>query len=403
MEWPEPSTGPEVVGEPDTDRWEPGATPPQGPTRSPHHHHVHTRTIVAGAVAFVALGAAIGTVLTPSANSPRSGPTQGTAATGGSSSRAVGAPPNSAALAARTEGALVDINVTDSYQAVQGAGTGMVLTAQGIVLTNNHVIEGETSVSVRDVGNGSTYGATVLGYDQSQDIAVLRLVDASGLQTIGGGASGLVAVGDGVVAVGNAQGAGGTPSHAGGKVTALNQSIAANDEVSGTSEQLTGLIQTNADIVPGYSGGALVNTSARVIGMVTAASQGYQFGSNAAQGYAIPMATARRIATQIVAGHKSDTVHIGATPFLGVHLTRPSEGTPGALVASLVTDGPGDRAGLQSGDVITDLNGASVDSPDSLLRELLRLSPGTTVHVGYLDQSGRQQDAEVTLGNGPPQ
>ena len=216
---------------------------------------------------------------------------------------------------------LVDINVVDSYQAVKGEGTGMVLSSTGIVLTNNHVIEGATSLSVRDVGNGVTYQADVLGYDRSQDVAVLQLVGASHLQTIKVGNSLKVTKGEGVVAVGNGDGAGGTPSHVGGAITAVDQSITAQDEVSGSTEQLNGLFETNADIVPGYSGGALVNEAARVVGMVTAASEGYQFwAGETPAGYAIPITAARSVAAQIIGGESSGTVHIGSTAFLGVEV-----------------------------------------------------------------------------------
>jgi S1-C subfamily serine protease len=383
--------------------------PPSSPapvgtsTGKRHHHHLHTGTIVAGAAVLLALGLVVGAVVAPSPEPPIFGSTTTTTGQGGSNSLAPGSPANSAALARVTGPTLVDINVTDAYQAVQGAGTGMVLTPSGVVLTNNHVIEGETSLSVRDIGNGKTYGATVLGYDRSHDVAVLRLTNASRLQTITVGASDLVAVGDGAVAVGNAQGAGGTPSHAGGKITALEQTISAQDQVSGTSEKLTGLFETNANIVPGYSGGALVNVSARVIGMVTAASQAYQFGSNATQGYAVPIATAREIAAQIVSGHRSATVHIGPTPFLGVQVTTPSDGSEGALIANVVSDGPAHRAGLSSGDTITALNGTTVTSPEELTAALLELTPASTVTVHYLDQSGQPLTVEVTLGTGPPQ
>ena len=164
-------------------------------------------------------------------------------------------------------------------------GTGIVLTSNGEILTNNHVINGATSVSVTDIGNGKTYKATVVGYDVSQDIAVLQLSGASGLTTASTGDSSSVSVGDSVVALGNAGGVGGTPWVAAGSVTALNQSITASDESSGSSERLTGLIETNADIQAGDSGGPLVNSHGQVIAMDTAASA---TTSSAATGTAAP-------------------------------------------------------------------------------------------------------------------
>ncbi len=279
----------------------------------------------------------------------------------------------------------------------------MVLTSTGIVLTNNHVIEGETSLSVRDVGKGGTYHADVLGYDRSQDVAVLQLVGASHLQTVKVGNPSKVSVGEGVVAVGNGEGSDGTPSHAGGAITAVDQSITAQDEISGSTEQLTGLFETNADIVPGYSGGTLVNEAARVIGMVTAASEGYQFrAGETPAGYAIPMTAARGVAAQIVGGKSSGTVHIGSTAFLGVEVeSSPSE--TGAVILGVVAGSPADTAGLSQGDTITALDGIGVTSSEDLTDALLSLKPGAQVTIDYLDLSGQQLAASAALVSGPPQ
>src|SRR6201999_3767091 len=136
-------------------------------------------------------------------------------------------------------------------QEATAEGTGIVLTSNGEVLTNNHVVNGATAVSVTNIGNGKTYKATVVGYDESSDIAVLQLSGASGLTTATTGNSSTLNVGDKVVALGNAGGVGGTPSVAPGQVTALNQSISASDESAGTTENLTGMIETNANIQAG--------------------------------------------------------------------------------------------------------------------------------------------------------
>ncbi len=352
---------------------------------------------IVGVAAGVGLAVIVSTT-SPSGRVPSSTPTS--SATG---APAAGAPADAAALAKETEGALVDIDVVDSYQAVEGAGTGMVLTSSGVVLTNNHVIEGETSVSVRDVGNGRTYQADVLGYDRSQDVAVLQLVGAAGLATVELGDSSKAAVGDGVVAVGNAEGAGGTPSHVGGAITAIDQSITAQDEIGGSSEQLTGLFETNADIVPGDSGGSLVDEAGKVIGMVTAASEGFEFGAvQKPEGYAVPIATARSVAAQIVQGTASSTIHVGATAFLGVDVEGLS-GTSGAVIADVLTGGPADRAGLAPGDTITAVDGTPIGSPEVLTDVLLGMKPGAKVTIDYLDLSGQQLAASATLVSGPPQ
>ena len=207
---------------------------------------------------------------------------------------------------------LVDINSTFSYQGAGGAGTGIVVSSDGEVLTNNHVIDGATKITATDIGNGKTYDATVVGYDPSHDVAVLKLSDASGLTTAKLGDSSSLKVGDAVTGIGNAGGVGGTPSSADGSITGLNQTITASDEFGGTSERLNGLIQTDADIQPGDSGGPLVDGQGRVIGMDTAGSAGFQFSGDSGQAFAIPINDALKIALAIVSGKGSATTHVGA-------------------------------------------------------------------------------------------
>ncbi len=236
------------------------------------------------------------------------------------------------------------VSTLGDEQARARPGTGIVLTSDGTVLTNNHVIRGATSIKVTDVGNGRTYTAKVVGYDATRDVAVIQLQNASGLTTANLGDSSSVRSGDSVTALGNAGGKGGTPSVATGTVTALNQGITASDEGSGSnSEQLAGLIETNADIQPGDSGGALVNSYGQVIGMNTAASSGTQFQSQsdqtAEQAFAIPINEATSIAKQIEAGQGSSTVHIGATAFLGIESSSPRARAPESPAASGVPGG----------------------------------------------------------------
>ena len=273
-----------------------------------------------------------------SGNSGSSG-SSGNTGSGNSGSSNSSGPSDVNAIADKVDPGLVDINTTLGYQQEQAAGTGIVLSSNGVILTNNHVIDGATSISVTDVGNQKTYTASVVGYDRTKDIAVLQLHNASGLQTATLGNSSNASVGEQVVGIGNAGGTGGTPSAAGGTVTALNQSITASDEGDGTSEQLSGLIETNADIQPGDSGGALVDTSGQVLGVDTAASAGFSFQSNdqsqGNQGFAIPINTALSIARAIEAGAGSSTVHIGETAFLGVEIspsgTSSSSGNSGGV------------------------------------------------------------------------
>ena len=246
---------------------------------------------------------------------------------------------------------LVDVVSTLGDENGEAAGTGMVLTSTGEVLTNNHVIDGATSISVTDIGNGRTYKASVVGYDKTQDVAVLQLQDASGLTTVSLGNSATVSTGQSVVAIGNAEGKGGQPSVATGSVTALNQSITASDDGSGSSEQLTGMIETNAPIEPGDSGGSLVNSAGQVVGMDTAAStssetptaqtanpgqqiqgqggqsQSGQSQSSGTQAFSIPINEAVSIAAQIDGGKSSSSLHLGSTAFLGVEVSSTSTGS----------------------------------------------------------------------------
>jgi len=340
-------------------------------------------------------------------------------------------------VAARVSPGLVDVNTTLGYQKAAAAGTGMVLTPNGEVLTNNHVIDGATSISVTDIGNGKTYAATVVGYDKSKDVAVLQLRNASGLQTVPLGDSSAVSVGQNVVAIGNAEGKGGTPSVVTGSVTALNQAITASDEGSGNAEQLSGLIQTNAPIQPGDSGGPLVNSAGQVIGMDTAAStssqvptaqaagagQTQQAQTTATQAFSIPISEAETVAAQIEAGTSSGTVHIGATGFLGVEVSSASTGagsdgnggfggyggygdgsgtaTSGAAIAGALSGSPAAEAGLTAGDVITSIDGQSVTSASQMQSILGAYHPGDTVSIGWTDSFGQSQTASVTLASGP--
>jgi S1-C subfamily serine protease len=330
----------------------------------------------------------------------------------GSGSSAAGAPSNVSQIASGVSPGLVDLTVTLAYQNGHGAATGIVLTPSGEVLTNNHVVEGASSISATDIGNGKTYSATVVGYDRSHDIAILQLSGASGLQTTPLGDSSTVAVGEAVVAIGNAGGAGGTPSAAGGSVIAIDQRIVAGGGVGG-SEPLTGLIEVNANVQPGDSGGPLVNTDGKAIGVDTAASARFAFRGATGRGYAVPINEALAIAQQIESGVSSGAVHVGPTAFLGVELaTSRAQGSnglggqsgsaiSGAIVAGVLPGAPAAKAGLRSGDVITSLGGQRVDSASALTSLVGQHRPGDSVQVVWVDRSGKSHTATVKLATGP--
>jgi len=387
--------------------------PPRRPDTKGRHRGPRAAVLSLGALVLLGAGVGLGHGLSqPASNAAASSTSVGSSAQASpkSGSSSGSAATDVSAIASKVDPGLVDINTTLSYQDEEAAGTGMVITSSGEVLTNNHVIDGATSISVTDIGNGKTYAATVVGYDVADDVAVLQLTAASGLQTVSIGNSSSVSVGQSVVGVGNAGGIGGTPSAAGGAVTALNQSITASDAGNDTSEQLNGLIAMNADIQPGDSGGPLVNQSGEVVGIDTAGSSSFEVQSSSGSGFAIPINRAIGIAKQIERGQGSATIHVGLTSFLGVEVQSTSSSgfgqggarESGVTVAGVVTGDPADEAGLSAGDVITSLSGTTITTPSDLTAALITDHPGDTVQIGWTDESGQSHTASVQLANGPP-
>ena len=254
------------------------------------------------------------------------------------------APLNSALVEKRVKPGLVDIASTLRYNNETAEGTGMILSARGLVLTNNHVIDGATSVTASLVADpGKKYQARVVGYDSTDDVALLQLEGAAGLTPVSFGNSSQVRLGTTVLALGNAEGRGGaTP--AAGIINALNRSIQASDEGSNTTEDLNHMLQTDALIQQGDSGGALANDTGQVIGMITAAntSPSNQFGaSGGTLGFAIPINSALSLARQIAGGKASSTVYIGLPGFLGVEVAQSNSASPEQQAADERDSGPG--------------------------------------------------------------
>ncbi len=295
---------------------------------------------------------------------------------------------------ARPNVGIVDIYTTLGYENGLAAGTGMIVSSSGEVLTNNHVISGATKFKVVDVTTHRRYSATVTGYSVSRDIAVLQLAHAWDLQTVKRGGAIPLHVGMQVVARGNAQGRGGPPKTARGRIIALHQQIVATDE-TGDSETLNNVIATNAPVVPGYSGGPLENAQNRVLGIVTAGST-----SGVHRGFAIPVKQALQIVRRIESGKPSATVHIGPTAFLGVVLKNVSGG---AQISTILPGKPADAAGLVVGDVITSLNNVTISSTADVRQTVLSLVPGKTVPIGWKDTGGVAQTGTITPISGPPQ
>jgi S1-C subfamily serine protease len=313
---------------------------------------------------------------------------------GNGSSGSTGTTSTTTATAAQQVG-VVDINTVLGYEQARAAGTGLVVSSSGEILTNNHVVQGATSISVTVVSTGKTYTGKVVGTAPTQDVAVIQLSSASGLATAQLGDSTSLHTGASVTGVGNAGGAGGAPSAATGVITALNQGLTASDTNGQNSEQLTGMIQTSAPISAGDSGGPLYNASNQVIGVDTAAATN---GRSTVAGYAIPINHAVSVAQQIESGVASATIHIGYPGFIGVSVADASNG---ALIEGVVADGPAARAGIAAGDVVTAVDGHSVTSASSLKSTLSGAKPGQQVTVTWTDQAGTSHSATVTLITGP--
>jgi S1-C subfamily serine protease len=387
------------------------------------------------------LGAALAAGLLLALDNPASGGSlPGSDAVPAPAAPATRLPSSQQAIVTKVKPGLVIINATLQYDSEEAAGTGMVINADGLVLTNNHVIEDSTKLTATAVATGKTYPARVVGYDKTGDVALIQLQNASGLTTVPIGNSTSARAGQTVVALGNAEGQGAIMAVP-GQVTALNQTITASDEGgSVSSETLYGMIQTNADIVPGDSGGPLA-TSAGVIGMDTAGDD--PSDQEPAAGFAIPINTALSVARQIAGGRASSTIAIGYPAFLGIFTGSGTSSSPqaqaqqqgqqnggggagstpgcyannadvtvpqviapvssGALIDGTICGSPAATADLTAGAVITAVNGQPVGSPDDLSSILARYHPGEAISVTWVSPSGRRTTSTLHLTAGPPQ
>jgi serine protease DegQ len=264
----------------------------------------------------------------------------------------------------------------------EGLGSGVLIDADGDVVTNNHVVEGANELEVA-LPDGSVRKTRLVGVDPYSDLALLK-IDANGLRPIQLGDLSQVAVGDVVLAIGNPLAVGQTVTQ--GIISALGRKGLDINPIEN-------FIQTDAAINPGNSGGALVDTSGRLIGINSAIlSRG---GGSEGIGFAIPVDLMQKVVASL---KKNGRVARG---FLGVSTMEPQNGQSGALVAALEPRGPADRAGVKPGDVIVGFNGSKIDNPEDVAAATLELEPGTKVTLDVL-RRGDRQDIQVTLGTRPP-
>ena len=356
---------------------------------------------------------------------------------------------NMQAVADKVEPGVVDITSSLRYTGQVFEGTGIVLSSSGLVLTNNHVVAGSTRLTATLVTSGRKYLAQIVGTDATDDVALLKLAGASGLTPVKVGNSAKVTLGTPVVAMGNAGGTGGTPTVTSGTITALHRTITASDSGSNSSEVLHDMLQTNAPIAEGDSGGPLADAAGQVIGMDTAANTQALGGPGTSQGFAIPINRALAIARQMAAGKGSPSIRIGQPAFMGVAVAStasnavspadspqqqlrqlqqtagqlgggvdssrsclvndagnpvPGQVAPassGTLIAGVFCGAPADVAGLTGGDVILAVGGQTVTAPTTLTQVLSRYHPGDRVWVTWMDASGQRHTTSLTLTAGP--
>jgi putative serine protease PepD len=340
----------------------------------------------AGVVGALAAGVGIGagvyasvapaTTTTTVIQSPGSGRTEDTsaAAPGGLSVNAI---------YRRTQQGVVDIRVGTS-QGPHAEGSGWVYDGKGDIVTNQHVVNGATSITVT-FQDGKSYKGRLVGSDSSTDLAIVRIsAPSSGLTPLQIGNSDAVQVGDPVVAIGSPFGLPGTVTS--GIVSALHRSISAPNNFT-----IANSIQTDAPINHGNSGGPLLNDAAQVIG-VNAQIQS-DSGGNDGVGFAIPSNTVRSVAAQLIAGK---TV---AHAYLGVSV-RDSSSPLGAELARIFPGTPAAKAGLKAGDVVTSIDGKTIGGESDVSDAIGQLKPGDKIAVTY-ERGGKSATATITLGTRP--
>jgi putative serine protease PepD len=311
------------------------------------------------------------------------------------------------AIVKKVEPMIVSIDVKGNNSEDQG--TGMVITSNGLVLTNNHVIAAAVgnggTITVTRTGSIKSLPATLIGTNPIDDVALIRINNVTNLPTMTFGNSNDVVTGDAVVAIGNALGlAAGTPTVTSGIVSAVGRTVTASSATA--TETLNNMIQTDAAINPGNSGGPLLDSDGDVIGMNTAVAGTLQDGTSAQNiGFAIPAATIESLLKSLKAG-ESVATH-GA--FIGVEITSMTpqlqqqykfKVSSGAVVMSVIAGTGAFKAGLKQGDVIVGVNGTPITSAQDITSVLSGLRPGDTITLQMV-RGTKHFTVHVTLGTTP--
>ena len=299
-----------------------------------------------------------------------------------------------AGLGARLAQATVLVDAQLRHHSYDSAGTGIVLTPAGLVLTDEHVVNDAAGITAQIGGTGRTYQAALVGVDLAEDVALLQLENASGLATVALGRSSTVAVDDRVAVIGYPSDT--APASVGGRVISVSESVDVTDnsfEVGTTNETkitYSDMLHSTAHSLSGQSGGPVVDTLGRVVGMDQVG------GDN--DDYDIPIDRALAAARDIAAGHASADVVIGATADLGLVARDTSSG--GVRVTTVYSGTPAQSIGLRRGDLIVAVDGSLIASAPELRRVLMSHHPGDRISLRWTDTGGQQHTVRVTLTTG---
>jgi S1-C subfamily serine protease len=307
-------------------------------------------------------------------------------------------PIDAEAVARRVGPAVVDLEVS-----LAGGGhasaTGMVLTAAGEVVTSNHSIAQATAITARIGGAGRMYAATVVGYDVTDDVAVLALTGASGLATLEPADASALADGVPVVVIGSVAGVRDVPIPLTGAVSALDRTVTAG------AETLEGMVEVDVSTRASDSGGPVADVGAKVVAMTTTAPGGGRFREQTTDEvtFAIPIDDVLAVVDRVDAGQSTQMVHVGPTAALGVTV-RPTapDGGAGAYVVSVQRDGPAARAGISVGTIVVSIDDTTIPTTDVLDATLNHYRPGDLVRVGWVGRDGLFRARDVRLGSGWP-